>query len=170
MRTTTLALVVAGGALWLLAADSTWASDPGIEPRASRAEYDATGFTESLAVGATLVAPQRVRTLFGPQMDRQYVVVEVGFYSKSRSAFPVRLLDFALKAPRSMERVPPEPPERVAIRTGLSRAAITTKTLPQVSTSRAVAGYLFFPTGRLSGAGLELDYQGNGSWLTMPLR
>jgi hypothetical protein len=103
-------------------------------------------------------------------VDKEYLVVEVGFYSKNRSTFPVRLVDFALKAPKSRERIAPELPERVAIATGGNRAAIATKTLPQVSTSRAVAGYLFFPNSRVPGASLELDYQGNGSWLTMPLR
>lgn len=169
MNSAILPLVVVSSAL-LLAADRATLPNQGIEPKPSRAEYDATGFTESLAVGATLVAPQRVRTLFGPQVDRQYVVVEVGFYSKDRSSFPVRLGDFALKAPKGLERIAPEPPERVASSTGGNPTAIVAKTLPQVSTSRAVAGYLFFPTGRVPGTNLELDYQGNGSWLTMPLR
>jgi len=113
-----------------------WAA--GLAPRPSRAEYSVTCFTENLAVGATLVNPDQVRRLFGADVDHQYIVVEVGFYSKTRAAFDVRHADFSLRNHVSRTLVRPANQSEMT-------AGLAAKLLPEVSTSQAVAGYLFFP-------------------------
>jgi hypothetical protein len=135
----------------------------GLAPRPSRAEYSVTCFTEDLAVGATLVNPDQVRRLFGGEIDHQYIVVEVGFYSKTRAAFEVRHADFGLRNHVTRTLVKPAGPSEIA-------AALMAKTLPEVSTSQAVAGYLFFPITESNGSYYELDYKGHGAWLTLPLK
>ena len=141
----------------------------GLRPHASRADYSVTCFTESIGVGATLVRPEQVRSLFGADIDRNYFVVEVGFYSKTHTAFDVRHSDFALRYKPSRNLVKPADPR--AILTSLSHAisSLVEKTLPEVSTAQAVAGYLFFPITEAN-SNIELDYTGHGAWLTLPLR
>ena len=148
------------------------ANPSGIAPRASRAEYEVTCFTESLALGASVLSRDRVRRLFGNEVDNEYVVVEVGFYSKSRSSYPVRHVDFTLKKPKSNDRVPPEHPTAVCERLSLKDrlGVLQNVLLPEVTTNHAVAGYLFFRSSAWSSGRIELDYQGNGAWLTLPLR
>jgi hypothetical protein len=168
MKAAILPLVALSG--WLCAAERTPAETPGIPPKPSRAEYDVTGFTESFAVGASLLTPAQVRALFGQGMDRAYMVVEVGCYSKDRTPFAVRRADFALRPPKSPARVAPEAPAEVARKTGPAAARVAAAALPEVRTTRAVAGYLFFPAGVVPSSAIELEYQGNGTWLTLPLR
>jgi hypothetical protein len=137
----------------------------GVRPLASRTAYAVTCFTETIGVGATLVSPDQVRRLFGGEIDRSYVVVEVGFYSKTHAAFEVRHADFALRNRPSRNLVKPVDPSTIAAT--LARPA--DKTLPEVATSQAVAGYLFFPITEAASF-YELDYTGNGAWLTLPLK
>ena len=58
------------------------------------------------------------------------------------------------------------------IAAGLPKApnALVGRTLPEVSTTQAVAGYLYFPITEANASAYELDYTGYGSWLTLPLR
>src|SRR5437868_2891334 len=116
----------------------------GLRPHASRADYAVTCFTEDIGVGATLVKPEAVLRLFGEEVHRNYLVVEVGFYSKNRSVFEVRHADFRLRNRPSRKLVNAADPEVIA--SSLSTpVSWMDKTLPQVPTSQAVAGYLFFP-------------------------
>ena len=79
----------------------------GLRPHASRTEYSVTCFTEDIGVGATLESPDQVRRLFGGEVDRNYVVVEIGFYSKNHGSFDVRHADFALRNRPSRTLVKP---------------------------------------------------------------
>jgi len=138
----------------------------GLRPLPSRTGYSVTCFTETIGVGATLVSPDQVRRLFGGEIDRSYIVVEVGFYSKTHTPYDVRHADFALRNRPSRTLVKPVDPNTIAAT--LSRPA--DKTLPEVSTSQAVAGYLFFPITEAGASFYELDYTGYGAWLTLPLK
>jgi hypothetical protein len=142
----------------------------GLRPHPSRADYSVTCFTESIGVAATLVRPEQVRHIFSAEIDQNYIVVEVGFYSKDRSVFEVRHSDFALRNRPSRTIVKPANPK--AILSVLSRPidSIIEKTLPEVPTSQAVAGYLFFPVTEARASYYELDYTGYGAWLTLPLK
>jgi len=141
----------------------------GLRPHASRADYAVTCFTEDIGVGATLVKPEMVLRLFGEEVHKNYLVVEVGFYSKNRWVFEVRHADFRLRNRPSRKLVSAADPEVIAS-TLSSPATWIDKTLPQVPTSQAVAGYLFFPITEASASFYELDYTGYGAWLTLPLR
>jgi hypothetical protein len=141
----------------------------GLRPHASRADYAVTCFTEDIGVGASLVRPEAVRRIFGEEIDRNYIVVEVGFYSKNRTSFDVRHADFALRNRPSRKLVKSVDPEVIVSTLSSPLNSLIEKTLPQVSTSQAVAGYLFFPITEAS-ASFELDYTGYGAWLTLPLR
>jgi hypothetical protein len=154
--------------LVLSAASST--GFKGLRPHASRADYAVTCFTEDIGVGASLVRPEAVRRIFGEEIDRNYIVVEVGFYSKNRASFDVRHADFALRNRPSRKLVKSVDPEVIVSTLSSPLNSLIEKTLPQVSTSQAVAGYLFFPITEASASFYELDYTGYGAWLTLPLR
>ena len=142
----------------------------GLQPHASRADYSVTCFTESIGVGATLIRSEQVRHLFGPEIDRNYIVVEIGFYSKNRTAFDVRHSDFALRNRPSRTLVKAADPKEIVASLPKPIGSLVDKTLPEVSTTQAVAGYLFFPITETNPSFYELDYTGYGSWLTLPLK
>jgi len=135
----------------------------GLRPRPSRTEYSVTCFTETIGVGASLVSPDQIRRLFGPESDARYIVVEVGVYSKTREAFGIRQADFGLRNHVTRALVRPVDPRDIA-------PPVADKTLPEISTNQAVAGYLVFPVLEAAGTYYELDYKGNGAWLTLPLK
>jgi hypothetical protein len=110
-----------------------------------------------------------VRNLFGADIDRNYIVVEVGFYSKTHSSFDVRHSDFALRNRPSRTLVKSADPRMIAASLPNIPSALVERTLPEVSTTQAVAGYLFFPITEANASFYELDYTGYGSWLTLPL-
>ena len=162
-----LLFLLSGSAL-LLGFGST-AEFKGLRPRLSRTEYAVTCFTETIGVGASLVSPDQVRRLFGDGIDRAYVVVEIGFYSKNRTAYEVRHADFALRNHYSRTLVKPVDPREIAATLSRPVDPFVEKTLPEVSTSQAIAGYLFFPMAENTSY-YELDYKAYGAWLTLPLK
>lgn len=142
----------------------------GLRPHPSRADYSVTCFTEAIGVAATLVRPEQVRHIFGADIDRNYIVVEVGFYSKDRSTFEVRHADFALRNRPSRTLVKPANPRVIISALPRPIESVIEKALPEVPTSHAVAGYLFFPIIEANASFYELDYTGYGAWLTLPLK
>ena len=142
----------------------------GLRPLANRADYAVTCFTEAIGVAATLIGPEKVRKLFGADIDRNYIVVEVGFYSKTHSSFDVRHSDFALRNRPSRTVVRSVDPRMIAASLPKPPNALVERTLPEVSTTQAVAGYLYFPITEANASFYELDYTGYGSWLTLPLK
>ena len=142
----------------------------GIRPHASRTDYSVTCFTEDIGVAATLLRSDQVRHLLGPEIERNYVVVEVGFYSKHHSVFEVRHCDFALREHKTRAAVKPADPKEFLAAHAWSMQSIIEKMLPQVPTSEAVAGYLYFPVVEPVYSFYELDYTGYGTWLTLPLK
>ena len=137
----------------------------GIRPHSSRTDYSVTCFTEDIGVAATLLRTDQVRHLLGPEIDRNYVVVEVGFYSKHHSVFEVRHGDFALREHTTRTAVKPADSKALSSARGWSVESIIEKMLPQVPTSDAVAGYLYFPAVEPVHSFYELDYTGYGTWL-----
>jgi len=142
----------------------------GLRPHVSRADYAVTCFTESIGVAATLIKPEQIRHLFGAEIDRNYIVVEVGFYSKNRSAFEVRHADFRLRNRPSRTLIKPADPKMILASLSSPVNSLVERTLPEVSTTQAVAGYLFFPITEANASFYELDYTGYGAWLTLPLK
>ncbi|MBI1790430.1 MAG: hypothetical protein HYR60_23095 [Acidobacteria bacterium] len=130
----------------------------GIPPRTSRAEYFVTSFTHSLAVAATLVPPEQVRRRFGASVAREYVVVEIGVYSKTRAPVEVWRRDFELRLRPSGAVVKPSAPDDFP------------ELLPEGVATRPVAGYLFFPIRESGRESCEVEYTGNGVWFSLPVR
>lgn len=156
---------------FFLAVNLAYPSDfKGLRPHASRSDYSVTCFTEDIGVAATLVNPAQVRHLFGPEVDRNYIVVEVGFYSKNRSVFEVRHSDFKLRNRPSRTLIHPADPHEIVSSLSRPAQALIETTLPEAATSQALAGYLFFPITDTSASFYELDYTGYGAWLTLPLK
>ena len=142
----------------------------GIRPHASRADYNVTCFTEDIGVGASLVNSSQVRRLFGPEIDGHYIVVEVGFYSKHQSPFEVRHADFRLRNRPSRTIVKPIEAKDVISQLSRPIQSLIETSLPEATTSQALAGYLLFPITDDSASFYELDYTGYGAWLTLPLK
>jgi hypothetical protein len=142
----------------------------GLRPHASRADYSVTCFTEDIGVAATLLQSSQVRRLFGPEIDGNYIVVEVGFYSKNRSVFEVRHSDFRLRNRPSRTLVHAADPRVILSTLSKPVQSLVEMTLPEARTSQALAGYLFFPNTDASASFYELDYTGYGAWLTLPLK
>jgi hypothetical protein len=143
-----------------------FAESRGIPPRSSRTRYPIACFTEHVAVGAALLAPESVRASFGAEAEKRYLVVEVGVFPKI-GRIDVRHSDFALRlvSPQTMTKP-------VALRTLAENggAKIAEKLLPETGAVRPVGGYLVFavPDPPVYTA-YELDYTGHGAWLTLPL-
>jgi hypothetical protein len=158
MRTLVFVLVC------VLISAATASDQRGIRPRADRTDYSVTSFTHTLAIAATIVSPDQARRIFGHGLERFYLIVEVGFYPKERGEFVVRPSDFTLRLRRSRTLV-------AVPATNLENAALVDKSLPEIATSKPVAGYLYFPiTGQNSmNSAFELDYTGNGAWMSLPL-
>jgi hypothetical protein len=151
--------------LTVLAAPSA-ADSRGIPPRVNRTQYPITCFTDKVAIGAALLAPDQVRLRFGPEAEKRYLVVEVGVYPKL-GTIELKTGDFALRlvGPQTLTK----PVEASALEQNGGSAA-KGKTLPEIGTAKPVGGYLFFaaPDPPVYTA-YELDYTGDGSWLTLPL-
>jgi hypothetical protein len=155
----------------ILIVNSAYPSDfKGVRPHASRADYSVTCFTEDIGVGATLLHTSQVRRLFGPEIEQNYIVVEVGFYSKNRLVFEVRHSDFKLRNRPSRTLVHPADPRVILSTLSKPVQSLVEMTLPEAPTSQALAGYLFFPNTDFSASFYELDYTGYGAWLTLPLK
>ena len=157
-------------AFFLVAGLSFSSEIKGLRPHASRTDYSVTCFTEDIGVAATLLRTDQIRQLLGPEVGRDFVVVEVGFYSKHHSVFEVRHGDFALRDHSTRAVVKPADPKAFSATRAWSVESIIEKMLPQVPTSAAVAGYLYFPVVEPAHSFYELDYTGYGAWLTLPLK
>jgi hypothetical protein len=150
----------------LLAATAAVAESRGVRPRPSRTSYPVACFTENVAVAAALLPPDQVRSAFGPEIEKRFLVVEVGVFPKT-GRVDVKLNDFALRFVAPQRTVKPVDGLSIS-EAGGSRAL--DKLLPEFGTLKPVGGYLFFslPEPPVYTA-YELDYTGHGAWLTLPL-
>lgn len=139
----------------------------GIRIRPNRTNYSVTSFTESLAVAADLKTPDQVRNMFGEAMKRALLVVEVAVYPKDNRELQVRQSDFVLRIRSSRAVIKP-------LNLKEMQAELVEKTLPEVGTSKPVAGYLYFPIAEAEQSFMdytyELEYTGQGAWLDLPLQ
>ena len=145
---------------------SAFAEDRGIPPRASRTSYPIACFTERLAVAASLLTPDSVRASFGADVEKRYLVVEVGVFPKV-GKIDIRHSDFALRLVSPQTLTKPVAVQALADNGG---AHVANKVLPETGTLTPIGGYLLFALpepGQYTA--YELDYTGHGSWLTLPL-
>jgi hypothetical protein len=158
-----------------LAAGLAFGADAvGVPPRADRTRYAVTMFNESLAVAAELVPAQKVRRQFGPEVESRYLVVEVGVYPRDKNPVDVRREDFMLRVNRTRDTFFYQVP-RAILEFGQSLRArameLLSMSLPDVSTHKPVAGYLYFPLADNGPGGYkyELEYTGHQTRMILPL-
>lgn len=77
-------------------------AEQGIHPRPSSDDYPAhqnarTQDTKSIAIGAALIPSRDAKKIFSPDLDRSYVVVEMGVFPVSGGKVKIATTDFALK-------------------------------------------------------------------------
>ncbi len=214
----------------LAAAALTMAADnSGIHPRPSVSDYPASDAAGNVTIGAVVLSPEQVRNTFATDLNRSYIVIEVGVYPRGANPVDVSLQDFALRVgasdmvraatPRAIASIlqqknagpPPRssditlyPTADVGVVSGPGGRAVYTgagvgvgvgdqgqpprpgstdrdrmtmrqeledRALPEGKTSRAVAGYLYFPrTGaKRKNVAYELTYFGEGGRVRVPL-
>jgi hypothetical protein len=146
----------------------------GVPPRVDRTQYAVAMFNESLAVAAEVVPAEKVRRQFGAEVESHYLVVEVGMYPRDKSPVNVRREDFTLRVNRARDIFIYQVP-RAILEFGQSlrvRALeLLSKSLPEISTHRPVAGYLYFPLADNGTADYkyELEYTGHQTRMILPL-
>ena len=154
----------------LFAADSS-----GVRPRVDRSQYAVAIFNQALAVAAELVPAEKVRKQFGTEVDSRYLVVEVGVFPKARDPLPIRPGDFVLRVNRTRGAISASVPRAIAALSETPQPVameLEAKCLPETSTAKPVAGYLYFPLrDKKDGDNeYELEYKAQRSWMILPLR
>ena len=154
----------------LFAADST-----GVRPRVDRSQYAVAIFNQSLAVAAELVPAEKVRKQFGSDVDNRYLVVEVGVFPKARDPLEIRPGDFLLRVNRTRGTISASVPKaglELSEAPKLVATELEAKCLPETSTDKPVAGYLYFPVrDKKDGDNeYELEYKAQRTWMILPLR
>ena len=145
----------------------------GLRPRPDRTEYAVTMFNDLLGVAAELVPAEKVRKLFGSEVDSRYLVVEVGVYPRVKNPIEVRPGDFAIRVNRTRDIFSPQVPNGATDLTQSLRSIareLFAKCLPETSTYKPVAGYLYFPIlDRKGNREYELEYKARETWMILPL-
>ena len=73
------------------------ASDKGVSPRTSAADYDARQSVTEVTLAAAIVPARQIERLFSAEIARQFIVLEVAVYPQSGQTFDVDWFDFGLK-------------------------------------------------------------------------
>ena len=73
------------------------ATDPGVPPRGSSADYAVHAEADTATIAAEIVPAKRVEKIFSPEIARQYVVIEVAIFPANGLSFEVHNSDFALR-------------------------------------------------------------------------
>src|ERR1700693_4414545 len=69
----------------------------GVSPRASGADYSVHRDAQSVTIAAALVAPELVKKIFPPEVNKHYVVVEVAVFPLAGQTVHIESFDFDLK-------------------------------------------------------------------------
>ena len=153
----------------LFAADSS-----GVRPREDRTQYAVAMFNQSLSVAAELVPAEKVRKQFGSDVDSRYLVVEVGMFPKARDPLEVRPGDFILRVNRTHHAISASVPKADVELSETPKPVATeleARCLPETSTDKPVAGYLYFPVkDKKDGDNeYELEYKAQRISMILPL-
>lgn len=107
----TLAAVIAGLlALTIASADSTH----GMKPRNTAADYPVFQQHPNLALGAEQLSPKQVQHAFATELDKRYVVVEIGIFPGANGNVKLSASDFMLHVVGTKEILRPASPETIA--------------------------------------------------------
>lgn len=85
----------------------------GIEPRSTAGDYANHAVEKEISVGAALIAPEQVRHTFVTDLNRGYIVVEVGIYPVPAGKAKIALNQFLLRSGKLVSR--PAGPAEIAI-------------------------------------------------------
>ena len=93
-------ILCAALAAWIAAVPGI--AEQGIHPRPAIEDYPAhqnarTQDTRTVAIGAALLPGRQVKKVFSPDLDKTYVVVEMGLFPIQGGKVKVAAVDFALK-------------------------------------------------------------------------
>jgi hypothetical protein len=103
---------------WLLClalvAGAAAAPQQGIPTREKPADYPVSQQNPQLSLGAMQLSRQQVRNSFSADLERGYIVVEVGVFPASAGGIELRREDFALRAAGSKTMARPASPETIA--------------------------------------------------------
>ena len=102
-----------GVALLTLAPPAT-AGPRGTVPKASADRYLAHAEHDGTKIGAALMSPEEVRKVFGFDVDRSCLIVEVALYPPNAKERKVSLGDFSLRVARANTAVKPSTATAVA--------------------------------------------------------
>jgi len=161
--------------LFLLPALLFSADSSGVRPRVDRSQYAVAIFNQALAVAAELVPAEKVRKQFGAEVDSRYLVVEVGLFPKARDPLAIRRDDFILRISRTRDTISASIP-RTAVELSETPKPVAmeleAKCLPETSTDKPVAGYLYFLVHDKKDGdnAYELEYKAQRTWMILPLR
>ncbi len=97
-------------ALTIASADSTH----GIKPRHTAAEYPVFQQHPSLALGAEQLSQKQVQHAFATELDKRYIVVEVGIFPDAKGKVQLNAADFMLHVVGTKEILRPASPETIA--------------------------------------------------------
>ena len=147
----------------------------GVRPRVDRSQYAVAIFNQSLAVAAELVPAEQVRKQFGAEVDSRYLVVEVGVFPTARDPLEIRPRDFILRVNRTRDTISASVPSAAGELSETPKPVATdlgAKCLPETSTAKPVAGYLYFPVPEKKDGDneYELEYKAQRIWMILPLR
>lgn len=87
------------------------ASDTGTPPRPNSSDYPVSRQAKSATIGAVLLTPDQVKRIFPSDVNKKYVVVEVGVYPQAGESVDIKSLDFGLKFGADVVRYPATPQE-----------------------------------------------------------
>jgi len=109
MKTLTAAIAVLL-ALTVASADSTH----GIKPRHTAADYPVFQQHQALALGAEELSQKQVQHAFATELDKRYIVVEVGIFPAANGNLKLNSADFMLRVAGTKEVLRPASPETIA--------------------------------------------------------
>jgi hypothetical protein len=84
----------------------------GIEPRSTALDYSNHAVEKQISIGAALMAPEQVRHTFVTDLNRGYIVIEVGIYPVTGTKACIALSQFILRSGKLVSR--PAGPAEIA--------------------------------------------------------
>lgn len=132
------------------------ASAPGIRPRADANSYPVHQEKDDYSIGAVLIPPAQAKKMFAADLNKAYVVIEVGIYPAPGKDIDLYPHDFTLWAGENSAAMRPVDADTVAeVLTGTHDDTIRPRSPHDINTSAGIGiGHVSYPdpvTGRRTG-------------------
>src|SRR6185369_10236338 len=89
-------------------------SPKGLKPRATAADYPVFQQHIKLALGAEQLSQKQVQHAFATELDKRYIVVEVGVFPSKDGSLKLNAADFMLHVAGTSQVLRPAAPETIA--------------------------------------------------------